>query len=54
MAKKRKNPAAVSLGRLGGKVKVPKGLARISKKQRSEIARQGATARWSKKGGDNA
>ena len=54
MAKKRKNPAAVALGRLGGKVKVPKGLARINKKQRSEIARMGAAARWAKRGGTNA
>ena len=54
MAKERKNSAAVALGRLGGKVKVSKGLARISKKRRSEIARQGAAARWAKKGGNNA
>jgi hypothetical protein len=41
-----KNPAAVALGKLGG----PKGgLARAAKltaKQRREIARKGATARW--------
>ena len=54
MAKKRKNPAAVALGRLGGKAKVPKGLARMTKKRRAEIVRQGAAARWAKKGGDNA
>jgi hypothetical protein len=54
MAKKRKDPAAVSLGRRGGSVKVPKGLAKMSKKRRSEIARLGAAARWAKKGAGDA
>lgn len=44
-----KNPAAVALGKLGG----PKGgKARwkgVSKKQRSEIARKAAKARWGSK-----
>lgn len=44
-----KNPAAVALGRLGGK---KGGLARkkaLSAKRRSEIARDAAKARWSKR-----
>ncbi len=43
-----KNPAAVALGRLGGK---KGGLARakkLSKKRRSEIAQKAAQARWGK------
>jgi len=43
---KRKNPAAVALGKLGG----PKGgkarAASLSPEQRSEIARKAAAARW--------
>jgi hypothetical protein len=42
---KRKDPAAVALGRKGGQRKVPKGLAMFSKKRRREIARQGVAAR---------
>jgi len=45
----RKDPAAVKLGRKGGKVgglaKVPKGLSKLTKARRREIARQGAQAR---------
>ena len=43
-----KNPAAVALGRLGGK---KGGLARakaLSKKQRAAIAKKAAAARWNK------
>jgi hypothetical protein len=43
-----KNPAAVALGRLGGK---KGGLARaktLSKQRRSEIAKRAAEARWKK------
>jgi hypothetical protein len=49
---KRKNPAAVELGKLGGSAKTdkPKGLAALSKKRRSEIARAGVEARRAKKG----
>lgn len=46
-----KNPAAVALGRLGG---LKGGKARAKKltpKQRSEIAKQAAEARWKKRGG---
>lgn len=46
--KKRKNPAAVELGRLGGLKKVPKGVAVLSEKERSERARAAAQARWGK------
>jgi hypothetical protein len=49
MAKAKKNPAAVALGRLGG---LKGGKARAKKlthEQRSESARNAAVARWSKK-----
>ena len=46
---KRKNPAAVALGKLGG----PKGgkarAESLTPKQRSDIARMGAAARWKDK-----
>jgi hypothetical protein len=37
-----KNAAAVALGRMGGKARA----AKMSKKQRSAIAKMGAAARW--------
>ena len=40
----RKNPAAVSLGRRGGKARGKK----LSKQRRREIARLGGLARWKK------
>lgn len=44
-----KNPAAVELGRLGG-LKGGKARAeKLTKEQRSEIARKAAKARWDKK-----
>lgn len=44
-----KNPAAVALGRLGG-LKGGKARARkLTARQRSEIARRAATARWRKR-----
>jgi hypothetical protein len=46
--KKRKNPAAVALGRLGG---LKGGLARaenLTEAERSDIARRAAIARWGK------
>jgi hypothetical protein len=46
---KRKDPAAVALGRRGGKAKVPKGFAKMSPTRRAEIARKAAAARWGKK-----
>jgi len=53
MAKK-KNPAAVALGRLGGlagkgKPAPKRGLAQLTPERRSEIAKQGAAKRWGKK-----
>jgi hypothetical protein len=45
---KEKNPAAVELGRLGGKVGGPARAAKLSKKRRSAIARKAAVARWGK------
>jgi hypothetical protein len=45
----KKDAAAVSLGRRGGKAKVPKGLAMLSQRDRRRIAKQGAAARWGKK-----
>jgi hypothetical protein len=44
-----KNPAAVLLGRLGGKKGGPARATKLSKKRRAEIARKAAKARWSKK-----
>ncbi len=41
-----KNPAAVALGRLGGRKGGPARAAKLSKKRRSEIARKAAEARW--------
>ncbi len=47
-----KNPAAVALGRLGG-LKGGKARAkRLTAKQRKEIARKGAAARWEVKDAD--
>jgi hypothetical protein len=44
-----KNPAAVALGKLGGKKGGPARAAKLSAKKRSEIAKKAATARWHKK-----
>jgi hypothetical protein len=41
-----KNPAAVALGRLGGKKGGAARAAKLSPEQRSEIARIAARARW--------
>ena len=45
-AKPEKNPAAVALGRLGGKKGGPARAKKLSKKRRSEIAKKAAMARW--------
>jgi hypothetical protein len=45
---KRKDPAAVTLGRKGGLVRVKKGYAVLSKRERIERAKEGAAARWQK------
>jgi hypothetical protein len=43
-----KNPAAVALGRLGGLKGGKARAAKLTKKQRSEIAKKAARARWKK------
>ena len=48
MATKKKNAAAVSLGRRGGKKKVPKGFSTMDPNRRSEIAKAAAAKRWAK------
>jgi len=44
----KKNPAAVALGRLGGKKGGPARAAVLSERRRRNIARQAANARWHK------
>lgn len=44
-----KNPAAVELGRLGGKKGGKARAEKLSAKQRKEIAQKASIARWSKK-----
>ena len=44
MMAKRKNPAAVALGKLGAKARLKK----QSPEKRSEVARTAVTARWAK------
>jgi len=46
--KKEKNPHAVALGRLGGKKGGKARAAKLTAKERSEIARKAAQARWEK------
>jgi hypothetical protein len=41
----KKNPAAVALGRLGGKARVPKGFAKFDPERRAEASRRGLEAR---------
>jgi hypothetical protein len=41
-----KNPAAVELGRLGGKKGGPARAAKLSPKKRQQIARKAAMKRW--------
>jgi hypothetical protein len=45
---KKKNPAAVALGRKGGKKGGPARAAKLSPEQRSESARKAVQARWAK------
>jgi hypothetical protein len=47
--KKRKNPAAVALGRKGGKKGGPARAASMTPEARAESARRAAVARWEKK-----
>jgi len=44
--KHRKNPAAVALGRKGGKIGGPARAAKLTAEERSESARKAVTARW--------
>ena len=44
-----KYPAAVALGRLGGKKGGPARAAKLSKKRLSEIGKKAAATRWGKK-----
>ncbi len=46
--KPKKNPAAVALGRLGGLKGGKARAAKLTAKQRSEIAKKAAAARWKK------
>ena len=46
-----KNPAAVSLGRLGGLKGGPARAAKLTTKEKTRIARKAALARWSKSNG---
>jgi hypothetical protein len=48
MAKKRKNPYAVALGRKGGRIGGPARAANMTPEERSESARNAVTARWAK------
>lgn len=43
-----KNPAAVALGRLGGQKGGKARAAKLTPKQRSDVARKAAAARWSR------
>ncbi|SPP64728.1 hypothetical protein [Nitrospira lenta] len=46
--KKRKDPAAVALGRKGGKKGGPARAAKLTAEERSESARKAVQARWKK------
>ena len=48
----KKNPAAVALGRKGGKKKVPKGFSALTAKERKANAIAAARARWGEKKAD--
>lgn len=47
-AKRRKNPAAVALGRLGGKKGGPARKEKLSPERRRQIASNAARTRWAK------
>jgi len=46
VAQKKKNPAAVALGKLGGRKSGKARMERMTPEQRSEVARKAALARW--------
>lgn len=45
----KKNPAAIALGRLGGKKGGPARAAKLTAEQRKEIAKKAADSRWKQK-----
>jgi hypothetical protein len=47
-AEKKKNPAAVELGRRGGLKGGPARAAKLSEQKRKQIAKKAAKARWQK------
>ena len=47
-----KNPAAVALGRLGGKKGGPARAKKLTEERRREIAKMAASARWKKHNAD--
>jgi predicted KAP-like P-loop ATPase len=49
MALKKKNPAAVALGRLGGRKSGKARMQKLTPEKRSEVARKAALARWRKR-----
>ena len=51
---KEKNPAAVALGRLGGRKGGQARAEKLSAERRQEIARKAATRRWGGKKGEDA
>ena len=53
LAQPHKNPAAVALGRLGGKKGGPARAKKLTSAQRKESARKAAKARWSKSRDDS-
>jgi hypothetical protein len=52
--KKEKNPAAVALGRLGGKAHVRKGFAKFTPERLAEISRKGNEAKRAKREKESA
>jgi len=50
----KKNPHAVALGRLGGKVGGKNRAAKLSRERKREIASQAARARWKAEKSDSA
>ncbi len=49
--KKKKDPAAVALGRRGGRASAKARMKKLTPEQRTEYARNAANARWSSKKG---
>jgi len=49
MSKKKKNPHAVALGKLGGSKGGKKRAANLSPERRREISQKAISARWAKK-----